>query len=84
METVDIERILSEGNSLKPCDPSLTVCCADIERIESGALAMQFVQVGRFDPWITVLAHRSVALVVSNHENDVGLGAKRQFLRKNG
>ena len=41
---------------------------------------MKFVKVGSLDPWIAVLAYRSIALVVSDHENHVGLASKRQIL----
>ena len=49
---------------------------ADQEPFEPGALAVQLIEVGRLDPWIAMLAHGSIALVVGDHENDVGLLAE--------
>ena len=46
---------------------------ADKEAGEAGALVVESVEVGGFDPGVAVFADRSVALVVGHHEDDVGL-----------
>ena len=42
-------------------------------------LTMKLVQVGSLDPWIAMFAYRAIALVIGNHQNDVGLASKRQI-----
>ena len=52
---------------------------ADQKPFEARALAMKLIEVGGFYPRIAVLAHGAVALVICDHQDNIGLLSESRF-----